>query len=312
MSKSTTNHKTALDAHAKAAAKVQETAELLAKTRAEEQELHDVPMAALLATPGKAAEVAEARTRVRELLALHESMLAGAEEQEEEATRAVLAAEADGMQPAVDAAQRKLDEWNRVEAELRGKLEAHVGRAYVQVDPFENWTGGTMSVLGTTDAPLRGELAGITAQQAALMAASRGEEPTGWCDADRLPASLLPGGIRPSRAAQANAQAEAEEKAHEAHGKAEQDQLDAACDALGVGRVPVVPGFERWGSGAVDRWLQSLAYNQVTDTTLRDLDVEALRVVGNLAGSVEAERVLSAVTRAAHRATAETRAKAPQ
>lgn len=299
--KTTTAHQTATAVHAAAAEKTAEVAALLQATEADLSALESVDAAQLLADPAKAVQVAEGRAKLAQLHRIHTEMLAAAQQAESDAARAVVALEADEMEPTITAAAAALNQWLARQSELLDHLEQHTGVRFVRPPRDEHRNPGeTITRKAPADAVLLARVELLKTQQAALRAAAQGQDPTDVCALDSLPASLVPGGILPSRYAVSRAAEEAQRAEAEAQVAAENaaddERLTAACTALGlnVAEVEKLDRWERPEPGTVDHWREgaelALTIRSAGDATEA---LDALVVLAELAGTDVANSMLT-------------------
>lgn len=302
----TTTTLTAVDAHAAAAKKTRQIADLLTKAEHEQQQLQDTPLDDLLDKPSGASELAAARARSAETVQIHREMLEAAQAAQLAAARAVVAEEADALTPKIDAARAKLDAWTAKETKLLAQLEEHAGATYKRYNPMDDYKVGTTVTFKTPkDAQLRNALKALETQQAALQAASRGEDPSAVCPAKDLPASLQPGGILASAYATDLAHREAaraaDETAHAAEEERLLDDLERACKALGVkGVEPMEPQW-RPDADRIARWRRdaglgiSIGAVDENDHQVKLGKLDDLEVVARVAGVDAANKVLAVI-----------------
>lgn len=293
MRKSTTTHKTALANHAAATEKATEVRALLASTERDLNELQNVDVSQLLADPSKVARVARARTELAEQRTLQAEILEAAEKAITDAARAVVAAEADEVQPQIDTAEKDLSKWQARERELLEQLEAHVGIAHRRDELSSEERRDQITMYGkatlkdSKDQPLRRTIGRLRSQKAALLAASRGDDPSLVCQPEDLPESLQPGGILPLSSAVASAAEKAVRDAEQAEYRAEMNRdrgrLSEVASALGV-RTPTLiePAGYRPTTEAVDGWMIG---NITTDSAETR---ELVRELAHLAGCEDA------------------------
>ena len=187
-----------------------------------------------------ARKVAANTAIAREYVTRCEHALEAALERHESAARAVVAAEADVLEPALEAVRAELATHDTITEGLKAKLREHTGRDWAELDPFrvarERGATGALSFAASTRERLTQPLRALERQQEALRAAARGEDPIAVCEAEELPDSLRPGGVLPS-ASLVERQRMADEAAREqaeidARMAEAQQHLDAAYRAL--------------------------------------------------------------------------------
>lgn len=233
--------------HAAAKQAVDQWQTELATARAEIERLDATPSA----TPAEAKKVAAALATAREYVSRCEHQLEEAHQRQQEAAAAIVRAEADQLGPEIDQLREKLHTHDSRTEKLRRQLEDHTGRDWKEIDPVEAFRGrgggGVITVSASVREKITGRLRTLETQQNVLNAAAAGEDPLPLVDgrADRLPASLKPGGIMPSPTLVERAQAEEAERQRVAEIRErlapDQRVLDAAYRTLGL-----EPACEVW------------------------------------------------------------------
>lgn len=287
---------------ARLAAAVQTTADTvaaLAATEADLAALASVDAAQLLTDPGKAAQVAEGRARLARLAEVQTDMVAAAQQAEGAAARAVIALEAEATGVAIASAEAELETWETRERDLLDQLEGHTGVRYERPRPTAEdavLLGGRVSVKAPSNWQVKARIELLKAQEAGLLAASRGDDPAAVCPVDKLPDSLKAGGILPSPSAVARAAEDAQRAAVEAEAAdcwaGDASRLHDACQLLGIdaATVGLLDYWERPDAATLTGWRQQAERAAALSTALVPLD--ALTVVAELAGTGVADSML--------------------
>lgn len=223
-------------------------------------------------TPDEARALATQRVTDRECVALATSALATARDAEDAARRAVIAAEAEDMAPAIARALKAVAAHQQRTRELLTELGTHTGS-----EP-ERWQIAGYGTGNPAETRLKATVKRLQTTQQALTIASEGGDPTSVLPLDELPDSLRIGGVLPCQAAHEQAERDAEAERHRQVTAAEQAELDAAAKVLNL--TPEEPTFEVHrlpASRASEFWEKHLG-----GTTAAQAD--ALLTIARLAG----------------------------
>jgi hypothetical protein len=184
----------------------------------------------VLINPIKATDLAYRRAQAADEAALCREALQAALSLKETAAWALLAQEADELEPAAGNARAALAAYDAETDRLLVALEGHTGQAW------RPQVGTASTVVGRVE--LLRELGRIEARQGALRAASAGEDPRQHLTIEDLPASLLPGGVLPHPAViehfEDKARYEAEEESWRQVVAARQVEVNQAAAILGI------------------------------------------------------------------------------
>ena len=290
-------------AYEAASAKTEELRTLLASAEADQRDLQDAPLDELLANPGKAKQVAEARTRAAELVTLHAEMLSAAEARQDIAASSLLRHMAAGEQKHIKAAQSELEAWRKEEARLLDELRKHAGIAYCRGnDPDQqiaaeapSWVANSVrnQEASPQENALEEAVERATSRQAALNAAADEGEPLEVCRLEWLPDALRPGGIRCSEATleacRVHDEKAAEEAAAAQRDQEHADQLAQACKTLGIEPLKLCSWMLRknWLAGS---WFEQ-NQERVEQAGLTGERAAAVRVVSQMAGPAAARKL---------------------
>lgn len=219
-----------------------------------------------------AAELAAKRVNTRERISIAESMLTSSQDAEDAARRAVIAAEAEDMAPAIARALKAVAAHQQRTRELLTELGTHTGS-----EP-ERWQITGYGTGNPAETRLKATAKRLQTTQQALTIASEGGDPTSVLPLDELPDSLRIGGVLPCHAAHEQAERDAEAERHRQITAAEQAELDSAAKVLNL--TPEEPTFEVHrlpASRASEFWEKHLG-----GTTAAQAD--ALLTIARLAG----------------------------
>lgn len=286
---------------------------------AELQRLDGMTGAELLDDPGKAEEIALEHSKAEHLAKLRAQMAKAAQGRWQAAAVPVLQAEADALQPAIDAAQRDVDQWHAKEQRLLAQLAEHAGVQYqrevieTQFKDFGYKNGGSQPLMRTrrTTAPaprldaLQETLDRATAQQAALLRTAEGGEPLDACKLEWLPEALLPGGVVcTDRTAAAIRQAEQAQAARDARARAwerAQHRVTELAEHFGIDVPQLSPNPATEPGRMAGGWIPAIKLEVASWGAGRptDDDLAAACELASLAGQPLGERALAIARRRA-------------
>lgn len=242
----------------------------------------DLAEQATPATPSKAAEIAQNRLVARERVQVAAAACSAAAEKVQQARRALVAAHADEMAPAI--------------AELQHQIDAHTTKVERQLTALRNLTGLPFprpTYIPTQSAWTR-ERDQLTRQQQALRDAAQGIEPA--LRTEELPADLRIDGVLPCAAALQQAEREREEAEFEAQAARCRAQLDEAVQVFGADIIgEIFPDGLELGQGNDREFVDALMVRFMTRIGQYRVTAPGLREVFTAEQSKALETILELI-----------------
>gem|GEM_PF-7051674 len=256
-------------------------------------------------SPDEAAALAGQLVAAREQVELLTRGTQRAQETQESARRAVVAAEAETLQPEIDAASKAVAAHQGRTRELLAALADHTGTAPTRWQ-IADWgaAGNPAEHKLSTDADR------LRCRQQALRMAAEGGDPTTVLPLADLPDTLRVGGVLPCRAALDQVQRDAEAEAERVQQQADQDQITRAWAALNPARhaaLEAVGATSRYGDEppepalpyerAGDQWMEEFTRDLDRRDLLTPDQRDALLVLARLTWPELAHTIAGELTR---------------